>query len=346
MKQINYAVIGYGGIGKVHALSSHVANIKFDLPFKLNLKYVFSRKAEEDKIPGVKFTADYQEILDDETVDFVSVCTPNDFHFDFVKKAAEKGKHVYCEKPLSSNLGEAEAMKGLVGSNKVVGGVALNLRFLPCVQLLKRELSKKTIGDVIRFYVKTYHSSYLNPAKKEVWRTSKNSGGGAMLDLGIHLTDLVGYVFGDVTEVQGKTDIYFKDRTEVDEISKASILAGDIPGDLEVSRIFSEKEQSNCIEVYGTKGSIKVKFASDYEIEVFSYEDNLTKVIRSGGKGEKGLVYPAMRDSLGFFQNTHAASMVDFASKIYDATYVRTGADFYDACKAQEVVEKLYRQNS
>ena len=343
MKKINFAMIGYGGIAKTHALAVYDASIRFSLPYELNLKYIVTRKPINIPINGAINVTDIEEVLNDKDIDFVDICTPNDAHFDIVKKAVEYGKAIYCEKPLSASLEDAIEMARLVKDNNTVNSVALVYRFMPSLTLLKRQLEKGTIGEIIDFKVRTYHDSYLNENKKDTWRTGKNSGGGALLDLGVHLIDMIQFTMGDIEKVESKTRIFFKERAKVDEIANCDFTLKDgTLGSLEVSRIFTERNQTDDYVVYGSHGSIKIDFNNPYEIEVYKYESNSTE-IKNVAPGDSLLKYYAdKRNSLGYFQNCHTASLINFANKIYNNDFCGIDANFDEALKCQRIIEKVY----
>ena len=343
MKKINFAIVGYGGIAKTHALAVSDANIRFSLPYELNLTHIVTRVPIDIPISGVKNVTAIEEVLNNEDIDFIDICTPNDSHFQIVKSAAQYGKAIYCEKPLSSNYSDALEMAKIVKENNIINSVALVYRFMPALSLLKRELQKETIGKIIDFKVRTYHDSYLNEKKKGTWRTDKKSGGGALLDLGVHLIDMIQFTMGGIEEVDAKTRIYFVERAEVDEIANCDFtLSGGVHGSLEVSRVFTEREQTDDFVVYCTKGSIKINFNNPYEIEIYSYESNSTEK-KNVAAGDSLLKYYAdKRNSLGYFQNCHTASLINFANKIYNNSGQGIEANFEDALKCQRVIDKVY----
>lgn len=349
MKKINFAMIGFGGIAKTHSLAVYDANLRFSLPYELNLTHVVTRTPMDIPLSGVKNVTDIEEVLKNEDIHFIDICTPNDSHFDIVKKAAQYGKAIYCEKSLATNLRDAIEMTKIVKGNSIMNSVALVYRFMPALSLLKRELEKETIGKIIDFKVRTYHDSYLNEKKKDTWRTGKNSGGGALLDLGVHLIDMIQFTMGDIEEVDSRTRIFFKERAEVDEIANCDFtLKSGVMGSLEVSRIFTEREQTDDYVVYGSKGSIKINFNNPYEIEIYTYESNSTE-IKNVAAGDNLLKYYAdKRNSLGYFQNCHTASLINFASKIYNNLNGGSedtdgvAANFDDALKCQRVIDKVY----
>ncbi|MCB2294558.1 Gfo/Idh/MocA family oxidoreductase [Clostridium algoriphilum] len=343
MRKINFAMIGYGAIAITHSLAVCDANIRFELPYELNLKYIVTRKPINVPISGTINVTDVEQVFKDKEIDFIDICTPNDAHFDVVKKAVQYGKAIYCEKPLASSMQDAVEMARLVKDNNIINSVSLVYRFMPSLTLLKRELEEGTIGQIIDFKVRTYHDSYLNEKKKDTWRTGKNSGGGALLDLGVHLIDMIQFTMGDIEKVEARTRIFFKERTQVDEIANCDFTLKDgTIGSLEVSRIFTERDQTDDYVVYGSHGSIKINFNNPYEIEIYKYESNSTE-IKNVASGDSLLRYYAdKRNSLGFFQNCHTASLINFANKIYNNSSEGIDANFDEALKCQNIIEKVY----
>lgn len=343
MNKINFAIAGFGGIAKTHALASFDSNLRFNLPYTLNLTHVITRKPQEIKLMNVKNSLDVEEVLEDENVNFISICTPNDSHLSFVEKAVKYGKAIYCEKPLASNYEDAIKMAELVEKNGIKNAVALMYRFIPAVRLLKKELNKETIGEIIDFKIKTYHKSYLSEKKKGSWRTLSSSGGGALLDLGVHLIDLIHFTMGDIKNVNAKTRIFFKDRDFVDEITSCDFqLVNGAEGSLEVSRIFAECDQRDCFEIFGTKGSLKVNFKNPYVLEVYENENNITTLVKPIEKAEELAYYPDERNVLGFFQSAHTASLINFATAVYENKDTGIAATFKDALKCQKIVNMIY----
>lgn len=343
MDSINFGIVGFGSIAKTHALASFDANLRFNLPFSLNLTNVVTKKPQEIKLMNVKNNLDIEEILEDKNVHFISICTPNEYHLEIVEKACKYNKPVYCEKPLASSVMDAAKMSELVKMNNIKNAVALMYRFIPAVRLLKREITKGTIGDIIDFKIKTYHKSYLSDNKKGSWRTLKSSGGGALLDLGVHLIDLVNFTISDIVKVSADTRIYFSDRSFVDEIAFCKFqLENGVEGSLEVSRIFAERDQRDVFEVFGTKGSIKINFKNPYEIEMYDNKENMTKIIKTKVEDEEMKYYPEERNCLGFFQSAHTASIINFSTAIYNNSNVGIAATFEDALKCQKIIDMVY----
>ena len=344
-KNINFAIVGLGGIGKVHAISAYAANMTLNLPYNLNLVNTVTRKPAGSRINGAKNIQNLDEVLLDKDVDFIDICTPNDSHVEIVKAAVEHRKPIYCEKPLCSSYEEALEMTKLVRQSTIQNAVALIYRFVPSIRLIKDELEDGTIGEIIDFKINLFHKSYLEPSKKGAWRTKISSGGGALLDLGIHLVDIVHFTMGEVEKVSCESRIFFEDRTSVDEISSCQLyLENGIRGSLEVSRVFADSEESTTFVIYGTKGSIKMTTADAMNIEIYDYNKNITYI--KSAKGNKNILKYYGGSSMGFFYDSHKASIVNFAEVLL-GNNVEEGLTptFEDGLLAQRVVEACYRSS-
>ena len=344
-EKLNFAIIGLGNIGKEHAIGAYAANFKLNLPFTLNLKTVVSRKQLDYDLYGVENVFDSEIVMHDKEIHFVDICTTNEAHREFVEKAAMFKKPVYCEKPLAASYEEAVKMAKAVEESKVINAVAFVYRFMPAVRLLKEEIKKGTIGEIIDYKATLYHKSYLDPKKKRSWRTLESSGGGALLDLGVHLIDLIEFTLGKIEKVRCTTSIFFAERTMVDEIASCSLmLENGIKGSIEVSRIFADSIEPTSLTIYGTKGSLKFNTLTPYILQVYNYETDCTE--QKSSKGIKDILqyYPDERGSLGSHQDGHIASIANFARLVYNGNQEEDELTptFKDALKVQKVIKACY----
>lgn len=343
MDRISYALVGFGGIAKTHAIGSYAADLILGLPYSISLKSIVTRRPMEYCVPGSENVLDIEEVLNDPDIQFIDICTPNDAHKQIAEMAAAHGKAVYCEKPLAANYHDALEMTEVVDKSGINNAVALMYRFMPAIRLIKAEVENKTIGDIIDFKVNLYHKSYLDSNKKSTWRTSDISGGGALMDLGVHLIDIIHFALGSIKTVDCSTRIFFKERTNVDEIAECNfVLENGAMGSLEVSRIFADAEEPTTFSIYGTKGSIKMNTDKPYTIDIYDFEKNST--ITKSAKGSKDILknYPSERGSFGFHQDCHMAGIANFADEIYFNRKEAVTPRFQDALKAQRVIEAAY----
>ncbi|MGL4607762.1 MAG: Gfo/Idh/MocA family protein [Eubacteriaceae bacterium] len=343
MKTINFGIVGFGGIAKNHLIGTYDANLRLNLDFQLHPKSVLTRRPTEIKIPDLNAFQDFESFKSD--LDFVDICSPNNTHMSYVKLASDYNLPIYCEKPLSSNVEGALEMTKIVESKGLLNGCAFNYRLLPCVNLLKILLQKNLIGDLITFRSSLFHSSYLNP-NKSGWRVGNASGGGALLDLGIHTIDLIHYIIGAIQSIDANTKIHFKDRSEVDEYAFCNITLKDgTQGTMEVSRISAETNNRDTFEIFGETGSLIINMKSPYIVQHFNVQNNTTTLHYADESLLKRLHFPNERAALGFFQSSHTAALAEFAQSVFSKRKSNILADFNDGLKAQRIVEMAYTQS-
>ncbi len=217
-KRLRVGLVGLGMIGQVHARAYRQLQEWKDsgLPeFEVTL-YVR---------PGHPVDAAYQtelgsppvRLLDERTwadeLDIVDICTPNASHAFYTDEACRVGAHVYCEKPLARDLGEAQRMVEVTTRAGVRTQVAFVFRYLPAIRQLIQSVSSGQIGRPLHFRMAMLHGGYLNPERPLTWRLQKSeSGGGVLADLGIHLIDILRACLGEVAWVQAETRTHITSR--------------------------------------------------------------------------------------------------------------------------------------
>lgn len=205
MTVVNIGLLGLGDIGKKHFYNA--------LQLK-NAKLVAVADASEKsrslaKVAGVKEVyEDYAKLLENPTVDCVIISLPNFLHAKCAKAAAENGKHVLIEKPLARNIQEGREIVSAVEQKGLKGMVGYPMRFIPQFLELKRKLSSGILGDIVSVCATNIGSGPIAhrveaSIPKPVpswWFDPKLTGGGALLDLGSHLINLLRWYFGDTVD--------------------------------------------------------------------------------------------------------------------------------------------------
>jgi predicted dehydrogenase len=158
---------------------------------------------------GLPARAAYEDLLADPTIDAVILTTPHMYHEAQVVAGAAAGKHVFCEKPLG--MTEASARRSVAACREagVTLGIGHERRFEPAMRRLKGMVERAELGTIMHVECAFSHDKLIGiPAGG--WRTSKElSPGAGMTGMGIHLTDLLIWMFGPVQTVQAQT----RDRT-------------------------------------------------------------------------------------------------------------------------------------
>lgn len=365
--EISYGLAGLGIIAKNHLLavkSMCLSGKRINL--QVNLKALFTthpnENYEEAKLIGFGRIVDSMEkLVQMSDIDLVDICTPNYLHIEQVLLAAEYGKNVYCEKPLGMNSFETREMFRMVQEKRIRNQVAFVMRFVPSVATARAILKKGVLGKVYAFRGEIFHSSYLNPAKKMTWRLEKGkSGGGALIDLGIHLIDLVRFVIGDIESVSAFTNTIIKKRqtfggdmanVEVEDWALLSLkVNSDVRGTIEASRVAAGSEGTR-LYIYGDRGSLLLDFKNPYIPFLFDIDSRNIFIedrvlLEDEFYTEVSKLYPDTKLSQGLMLDMHSTSLLWFFKSIVDNKTLIGTPTFEEAHKAQLVVDAAYKSAS
>lgn len=202
---LRVGVIGTGGIAGLH-LQAYQKNPDVDLVAVADMN-LDRAKTVADQYGASKAYADPAELLADKCVDAVSVCTWNNTHAEFAIAAIEAGKHVLVEKPLSRTYPEALKIKEVVEAHDRVLQVGFVRRHSSNCQVLKTFIDAGDLGDI--YYAKA--SCIRRVGNPGGWFADKEmSGGGPLIDIGVHVIDLCWYLMGSPTAVSVSANSYSK----------------------------------------------------------------------------------------------------------------------------------------
>ncbi|ALI56570.1 Gfo/Idh/MocA family protein [Celeribacter marinus] len=302
-KTLNIGLIGSGFMGQAHADAFRRAEMLYpDLPAKPRLYMLAdATHALADKAAArfgfEKATGDWRTLVADPQVDVVDITSPNFLHFDMAMAAIEAGKHVYCEKPLSVTVAQAEAMTTAAQKAGVKTMVAFNNVKTPAAMLAKQIIERGEIGTPTRFRGWFDQGFFNDPDLPFSWRCAREqAGSGALGDLGSHVISVAQYLMGDITETIAQTQTYFPTRPEPqgqsgysakaaenaprraveneDQIQTMIRFASGAGGTIEASRISAGKVFGIYWEVSGTTGTIIMDGERFNEIKLARYDDD------------------------------------------------------------------------
>ena len=192
-------IIGSGlqGIRRARALSFFK---DFQISMVADIDEDAARRLSEEV--GSTYTLDWREVVEREDIDVVIVCTPPNLHAEISVAAMEHGKHVLCEKPLARTVEEGQNMVRVAQKNGLKLGCGFNLRHHRGVQQIHTWIEEGSIGQVS--FVRCRYGIGGREGYENDWRTDpETSGGGELMDQGVHALDLSRWFLGDVAEVTG-----------------------------------------------------------------------------------------------------------------------------------------------
>lgn len=207
-----------------------------------------------------KYTAtpiwrDYDEMLD-AGLDAVIIATPSRLHGPMVRKALERGLHVFCEKPFCLDWRESEELAALAAGKGLVNQVGYHYRYVGAFREMKRLVEAGAIGEVTHVLAEAYGPVVLKP-KGSTWRTNRVEGGGCLYDYAAHPINLVNWCFGLPAQVSGTVlNSIFSADTD-DEVYSTLSYPGGLSVHLSVNwSDESYRKMSTKITLTGTRGRI------------------------------------------------------------------------------------------
>lgn len=272
MNSINFAVIGYGGMG-----SYHVHKIMSQEPEKIQVLGTYDISEQRQSISaedGYYCYKNYEEVLADENVEAVLIATPNDTHKVLAIKALEAGKHVVCEKPVAMNTEEFDEMLSVAQATGMIFMVHQNRRWDPDFLIVQEMFKNEQIGEIFQIESRVQGANGI-PGD---WRHLKKHGGGMVLDWGVHLFDqLLSITKSPIKKIT--TDLSYILGDEVDDGFHSSII---FENDLRVIVEVGTTNYSKLPRWYvkGTKGTFRIDdWDLSGEMVVATGEENVSSPI-------------------------------------------------------------------
>ena len=234
-------------------------------------------KNYQDMIEGEK------KLPADQRIDFVAVCTPNNWHFPIAKAFLEAGFHVMCEKPVTLNLKEAHELEQIVKKSGQVFGLMHNYTGYPMVKLARDMVRQGDLGKVLKIVVQYAQGWLARPIEREgqmqaSWRTDPKQSGaaGCMGDIGTHAENLAEYVTGlQITEMCADLSTFIEGRKLDDDGNVLLHFDQGAKGLLHASQISIGQENGLAIWIYGQQRSLEWRQEHPNYLYVYDLEGPL-----------------------------------------------------------------------
>jgi predicted dehydrogenase len=260
-------------IGRVHATAAVLDNRAALVAGALSSNAEKAKASAPDyDIPADRAYGSIAELVQKETalpadkrVDFVSVATPNHTHFEIAKAAAEAGFNVICDKPMTFDLAQAEALAEAVDKAGVVFAVTHNYTGYPLVRQAREMILAGELGEInaVRsFYIQGWLRTRLETSdqKQAAWRTDpqKSGAAGCFGDIATHAYNLARYMTGLLPSDISCHLKTFEQGRALDDYGTAVIkFQNGALGTVTASQISHGRENDLFIEIDGTKGAIQ-----------------------------------------------------------------------------------------
>src|SRR5690606_4452712 len=295
-KEIRIGLIGCGFMGRTHSNGyKRIPNFFPDLQYTPVMKAVCSRTEETVKAFAQQwgyesYETDWKALIARDDIDAVDICVPNNMHKEIAIAAAEAGKMVLCEKPLSRNLEEGKQMVEAVRKAGVKNTIWYNYRRLPAVTLAKQIIESGKLGKIFHYRSNFLQDWTINEnlpqGGRAFWRMDANAAGsGVTGDLLAHCIDLARWLNGGIEDVSSVTEIFVKERKHEDtghleevKIDDACIFhchfANGSLGLFESTRYARGHKALFTFEINGEHGSLKWDLHDLNRLEYFNNTDD------------------------------------------------------------------------
>ncbi|MFD2263807.1 Gfo/Idh/MocA family protein [Lacibacterium aquatile] len=297
-RRIRLGMVGGGQgafIGAVHRIASRLDD-KYEL-----VAGAFSSDPEKSKASAAELHiavdrayGSYQEMAEAEAkradkIDAVAIVTPNHLHYPQAKLFLEKGFHVICDKPLTTNVQDAEDLVALVKKSGLIFGLTHNYTGYPMVRQAREMVAAGDLGQ-IRLVQVEYPQDWMVTAVEKTghrgaeWRTDpKKSGAGALGDIGSHAFNIASFVSGlTLSELAADVSSMVEGRVVDDNVQVLLRFKGGAKGSLWASQVATGHGNALRLRVFGDKASLfwEQEYPNDLHYNILGQPPRL--VVRNG----------------------------------------------------------------
>ena len=369
--EINIGICGFGFMGRTHsfAVSSlpfFYSDVDSPLPFTARVKGVLNRSLEKSELVSREFSfekaySSFEEMLNDDSIDVIDICTPNIYHFDMIRAAISAGKHVYCEKPLCESYDKAKTAAELARNSASICSIVFNNRHLAAIKRAKQIIDSGAIGKIISFNFEYLHDSCTFPGKVPGWKQDAKicGDGGVLFDLGSHIIDLAVMLCGKISNVSARSQIAFPTHPTKDGgqwITNAGeafyVIAeteNGATGTLTASKIAKGTSDGLNFEVYGTNGSLRFSLMEPGRLQYFDGSapgepiggsSGFTTIECGGRSPAPAGIFPSPKAPVGWLMG-HIASMYNFLECVNSEK--KCNPSFDDGAYVSAVMDSIMR---
>lgn len=331
-EKIKFAVIGCGHIGKRHAEMVR-RNSECELVAMCDIR-------QENEVGIADFNVPFFQSVDAmltsiPDIDVVCVCSPNGVHAEHSLKALEAKKHVVCEKPMALSKADCEKIifKALQVSRHVF--CVMQNRYSPPSVWLKEVIDQNIIGEIFMVQLQCYWNRDERYYKKGGWKGTSDMDGGTLFTQFSHFIDIMYWVFGDITDIQGKfEDFTHQQNTSFEDSGFVNFkFVNGGMGSIAYTTSVWDVNLESSITVMGKYGSIKIGGQYMNEVEYCHIKDYTMPKLDPVNPAND---YGAYKGSAA----NHHYIIENVADVLRGRTSITTNA--LEGLKVVEIIERIY----
>jgi predicted dehydrogenase len=369
LKTLNVAIIGTGFMGKAHSNAWGTAPKFFQLGIKPMMKVACDTEREctatfANNWGWETIETDWRKVVERKDVDIVDICTPTWLHQEIAVAAAQNGKNIFCEKPITLTYAGAKEMFEAAEKAGIVHYLNHNYRRVPAVTFAKQLIEQGKIGTIYHWRGTYLQDWITDPNFPLTWHLQKKfAGAGPHYDLNSHSVDLGRYLVGEILAVTammktfvterplpGKGAGTFKAGTGATDMAKVTVddaafmlteFENGALGSFEASRFASGRKNYNYFEIYGSKGSLVFNLERMNELQFLDLSDptdeqGFRTILVTNSTHPYVAAWWPPGHIIGY-EHEFSHAIVDFLTAIEKGTKI--SPNFYDGMKGMQVLE-------
>ncbi len=334
MKSIGVGVIGFGWMGQAHSRAYRNIPVYFaDRGIRPRLVAIADTEPARVSLAVDNFgfergTADWQDLMEDESIDVIDITAPNALHQELAEAAAAAGKHIFCEKPVGIVPEATAAIEHAARKAGVITGCGYNYRWAPMVQFTKELIEARRLGDLTHYRGRFFSMYGRDRMGLLSWRfLQEKAGFGALSDIMSHAIDMAQHLCGPIIRVVSVREIFVKERplpkpgtgthyergapgdptgtvTNEDYVGALVQFANGARGTLEADRSIFGPQSSMAYELNGSKGAASWDHEKLNQLRLYLPEeqptDGFVEVLGGDTFGHQGNIVPGGGNSIGY----------------------------------------------
>ena len=350
-------LIGAGTIGQTHMIGFETLRRTGLLNIKIAAVCDTDEKALNNAVDLFDIPnsyTDYKDLIANDNVDIVYICTPTSEHFDMVKAAARATKPVFCEKPLAHSCPQARDLVAVIKDKGVPAGVGLVLRYDQFLLHAKKLINDHDFGKPMLAHIRDDQRFPVDYRYYSKWRGNRAiAGGGTLIEHSIHDIDILNWFLGDIESVYAK--VGFHAGREVEDVASLIMThKNGVVSTLDSIWHWVDRPNERFIEFFFEKGYIGIRLESgkrylEYQLEdqapirVHSEAANLALIEALGLHG-RNLSPDAYEALTAIGTERYSALSYSFIKAVQSSE--NPSPSFLDAVAAHKIVDAAYESSN
>ena len=327
---LNFAIVGCGSIAERHAVQI-IANGGRLIACCDNVSKKASIFGERHQIA---FYCSIEELLKDNEIDIISICTPNGLHAEHSILALNASKHVVCEKPMALSVEDCAAMITTAELNNKKLFMVMQNRFNPPVVELKKIIDQNLLGKISNIHLSCFWNRNNDYYKNSIWKGTKELDGGILYTQFSHFLDILLWLFGEVENVNAKVENLNHPEVEIEDAGVVMLkFKNNILCTINYSVNAFEKNFEGSLTVIGENGVVKVGGQYLNKLEHCNISNYKTTLLDKGNEENN---YGHYKGSMSNHHLVYENVMKVFTKNVAIAT---TG---FEGLKTVELIQKIY----